>query len=346
MIMRRLQLVGVAVIGILGAVAYQYWTDIKDGLTGTRCLRENEKAIYEVLEKGRPGKVRVSVIDIAASTTMWSRDLVHPTPDNVYPMRLNNCSFYLPVSNNYDYKDGKPLPGYTFSLWQFRYFADAEKLVAVLSENPTGEKGKTERRYSGSFFNVNSSEKYVVLERSYLGEDDYALVIKDIRTGKDAFVLTLDEVLKEHPNAAGSFDVGRWVTRPDGEYLRTFIYDGVRDVAYVYVKAGTWETEVYDVPSDMLAGVEVAIPPFAPILAYTDVIVWAGIYEVTQALIDEQISSGQKKHLIVANLKTGKKVVIETAPIIRGHRFKLTWLSDTELQYTMPDGTTKTYRIE
>jgi hypothetical protein len=114
-------------------------------------------------------------------------------------------------------------------------------------------------------------------------------------------------------------------------------------MAYVYVKLATWETEIYDTPSDQMAGVEGAMPPFAPLMAYTDVIVWAGFAEMTDQLIEEQIASGQKKHLIVADLRTGKKTVIETVPIIKTHRFKMKWLADTELEYIMPDGEVRVY---
>lgn len=342
---------GVATLLILGVIGgalslSPLADDVQQLLTGTRCLKDTEQAVYEVLENTRPGKVRVSVIDTVASSTLWSKDFVHPTPGNAYPIRLQKCAFYAPQSRNYDFEKKEPLVGYSFELWKFDYFRDEGQPIVTMSKNSTGEDGGRVRYYSGSFFNINNSEEYTVLEQGFLGDKDYALVIKNIETGEDEYVLTLDEVLKEHPNAAGSFDIGKWVTRPDGEYLFTTIYDGSRIMAYVYVKLGTWETKIYDTPSDQMAGVEGATPPFAPLMAYTDVIVWAGFAEMTDQIIDEQIASGQKKHLIVADLRSGKKAVVEEVPIIKTHRFKMKWLSDTELEYTMPDGTRKTYTVE
>jgi hypothetical protein len=89
--------------------------------------------------------------------------------------------------------------------------------------------------------------------------------------------------------------------------------------------------------------VERSAPPFAPYLAYTDVVVWTGDAEIRDQLIQDQIRAGKQKHLIVANLITGATTTIATTPIIPDHNFRPTWLDDNTLQYTLPDGTKKTY---
>lgn len=341
-------IVALVLLSLIGGAFYvsPWASDVQQLLTGTRCLKDTEKAMYEILDEGRPGKIRISVFDTMASTTVWKRELSVPSTTHIHSYELQRCSFYLHRAENYDFQQNKALPGYVWDLRRYKYFNDGlGKRVMVISQNLSGETGKRENLY-GSMFVVDLSDTYISLERSVLGKPDYALVIKNIETGEDEYVLTLDEVLKEHSNVAGSFDVGKWVMRPDGEYLFTTIYDGSRIMAYVYVKLGTWETRIYETPPDQMAGVEGAMPPFAPLMAYTDVIVWAGFAEMTDQLIEEQIASGQKKHLIVANLRTGKKTVVEAVPIIKTHRFKMAWISDTELEYTMPDGAKKIYRVE
>lgn len=341
-------IIGVLVLCLVGSILYvsPISNDIQKLLTGTRCLKDTEKAVYEILEEGRPGKVRVNVVDTVASTTVWSKDFSIPSTSHSRAYLLHRCHFYLHERDGFNPENGEVDPGYFWGLLQHKYFSeDGGKRVVTFAENSSG-KSQDSKVFYGTTYSISDGENYASLERSTLSKPDYALVIKNIETGADEYILTLAEVLKEHPEAAGSFDVGKWVTRPDGEYLKTVIYDGARELAYIYIKADTWETEIFETPTDLMAGVEGAIPPFAPLLAYTDVIVWAGFAEMTEQLIDEQISSGQKKHLIVANLKTGKKAVIETVPIIKSHRFKMTWLSDTELEYTMPDGTKKTYQVE
>lgn len=341
-------IVGVLALFVISGILYvsPIPNDLQKLLTGTRCLKDTEIAVYEILEEGRPGKVRVSVIDKAASTHVWSRNFTIPSTSHSHSYLLRDCHFYLHQRGGFNPEDGKVEPGYFWGLLQYGYFSEGDgRRIVTFAENASG-KSQDSKIFFGTTYAITNAERYISLEQSALGKPDYALVIKNIETGEDEYVLTLDEVLKEHPNAAGSFDVGTWVTRPDGEYLKTVIYNGARELAYIYIKRGTWETEIYETPSDLMAGVEGAIPPFAPLLAYTDVIVWAGFAEMTEQLIDEQVASGQKKHLIVANLKTGKKTVVEEVPIKKAHRFKMKWFSDTELEYTMPDGTRKTYRVE
>lgn len=316
--------------------------------SGELCLSEKQKVVYEVINKEKnQGKVKVSVLDTVSNNVEWSKEIEVPTPNVADGNFEGKCHFYLLQEINFDRTQNNSLPGYKYGVWKYDYFTKDNiggVPMVIEYENRTGNK-KDGIWYYGQSFSIDPSEKYISLERSYLGKDDYALVIKDINTGKDAYVLLMKDILKDHQNAVGSFDIGWWVERPDGVYLEGDIFDGSRWTAYYYIKRDTWETKIYETPADYQAGVERSAPPFAPYLAYTDVVVWTGMDIGDEAVIKEQITEGKKKHLIIANLTTGATTTIATVPIISGHRFDLKWLDDKTLEYSLPSGAKQKFTL-
>ena len=314
--------------------------------TNSGCLQPNEKAMYTILQPGAPATVRVSVMN-AASSTVWSRDIQRPDSNVFDPVLPSLCHFYFFEQKNYNYTTQTPGANYLFRISRLSYFSSASSsAVITLSYDSSGSEEAYTHVYDRTYI-IDPSEKYLTLVKGDLGDPDYALVFKDIITGQDVYTLSLADILKDHPNAAGSFSTGEWVTHPDGVWMEGDIYDGSRWTAFYYIKRDTWETHIYDTPADYMAGVERAAPPFAPYLAYTNVVVWAGgSAEVADELLDQQISAGMQKSLIFANLATGATTTIVTVPIDKNHSFNPTWLDDSTLQYTMPDGTTRTYTVK
>lgn len=337
-LMHRWYLLGATLIFGIGGLWY-YSTE------NVQCLNDGEKAIYEIIDKGNPGRVRVSVIDTKASTTVSSRELEYTAANHYRPIELQRCNLYMLRKFNYDPKKSKQDIGYKDEIWQYSY-----------DEKSTGHSTLllTEKKIDGSFvvnysldFRIDPAENYIALERSSLGKPDYALVIKDIETGKDEYTLSLSDIVKKYPRAEGGFRLGEFYEKQDGTYLYGNLQDGSRWTALYSIKMGTWETEVLETPDDYLPGVERGAR-FGnnTHLAYSDLVIWAGgVGEIQDAILADAIAEGRKKNLFIANLRTGKKITVATVPIVKGHRFNLSWLSDTELQYTMPDGTVKTYVV-
>ena len=133
--------------------------------------------------------------------------------------------------------------------------------------------------------------------------------------------------------------------RSDGVWLVGDIYEGPRWSAYYYIKRDTWETRIYETPEDYQAGVERSAPAFAPYLAYTNIIDWTGLPEADDALVAQQRAIRLTKKLIIADLKTGATTTIAEVPIVLHHKFRPMWLSDTTVEYTLPDGTKKQYTV-
>jgi len=140
----------------------------------------------------------------------------------------------------------------------------------------------------------------------------------------------------------GSFSLGGWVE--NGKYLEGDIYDGALSTGFYKIEAGTWKTEIYPTPEDMVAGVERTINFNSWYLAYTDFPSFVGIYEDYVQMIKEARAKGELKNLFIYNLRTKEKVKLASAD--PEWQFKPKWISDTELEYYVSSGERKVYKIK
>jgi len=128
--------------------------------------------------------------------------------ESYHPIELHKCGVYVVRIFNYNPNKTKQDPGYKEELWEYDYNGNG-RAILLLAEKP-----KEFISYYSPDFRIDSSESYLFLIQSYLGQSDYALVVKDLKTKEDVFVLTLEEVLKKYPDIRrGSFGLG--VFTPD-----------------------------------------------------------------------------------------------------------------------------------
>lgn len=298
-------------------------------LTHGPCLTDDEFADYPIDEKyDKEVKLPklpliINVRDKNTNRIKFSFQIENVI-ESYHPPELYKCGIYLVREFNFDYKKGKPLPNFRMEVWRYRYDSTGEKLA---EEND---------------FRIDPNENYLVLERSYLGKDDYALVIKDLKTREDVFVLTLDEILKKYPNISpGSFDLG--VFTPDNKYLWGNIFEGSYDIAYFRIELGTWKTDILPSPPDLPSGAEREFN-FKGYFAYVDITSFTGFEGVTEQIEEEAIKADTLKNLWIYNLFTKEK--IKVASVDPGRRFNIQWISDTELEYELSSGEKKIYSIE
>lgn len=308
------------------------------------CLADDEFADYPIDEKYakeiRTPKIPLIIFvrDSATNKEKFSFqindiELRGPRP------QLRKCGVYVIRKFNYDPKKTKQDPGYREELWRYGYDGVGENILLLAEKDMSGV---FRAEFSG-IFQIDPNEKYLVLEKSYLGQDNYALVVKDINTLEDLFTLRLKDILEGHPDIVpGSFGFGVWLE--NGEYLCGYIFIGIRDTAYGCIKTGTWETEIFSSPTDLLAGVERAITFKSWYLAYADIPSFTGMDIITEQIIEEARKEGRQKNLFVYNLITRQKFKVAAAD--PEWRFNIKWLSDTELEYELPNGEKKVYTIE
>ena len=74
-------------------------------------------------------------------------------------------------------------------LWKYNYNGDGKKLI-LLDEDIIGDLKKY-KHYFSTDFRVDPTESYIFLIRSYLGQPDYAFVIKDLELTAFTIIMAL-----------------------------------------------------------------------------------------------------------------------------------------------------------
>lgn len=293
------------------------------------CLTDDEIADYPLDEKSNPilkiPKETPVVISIRNSKTQQEKFKFEISDINIghyHPVELHKCGAYVIREFNYDYKRSKPLTDFKMEIWRYRYDGSGEKLMEAYD------------------FRIDPSEKYIVLEESYLGKEDYALVIKDLNTKEDVFILPTQSIVKQYPTIIGSFDMRGWTK--DGKYFWGDIFDGADVLAFFRINAETWKWELFEVPVGTMGGT--ALSSEFGYITYDDGPPWTGDAESDQINKEKWQKEGKKLNFYLYNLFTQKQILLETVddPL---WSFKPQWLSDTELEYILPNGEKKVYKI-
>lgn len=323
----------------------KYAGPITNTISRSTCLGDSEFVDYTIDKKYATeiriptSPVTVFIREKESNRVKWSFVI-----NNIVqiPPKIFKCSIYitrkLDTNSSGSFRD---------ELWQYDYSGNGIRVftLAVFKNK------KTESTTYSQVFNIDPQEKYLTLERSYLGRSDYGLVIKDLKTLNDLFILTHEKIREMDPSVSlgiiangiqrGGLDIGRWTS--DNRFLWGTMFNGALDTAYFRIEMGTWKTEVFSPPPDIPSGGERAIS-FAGHLAYADFPTFFGIDIIAQQEQKRFRKEGRVKHLYLYGLRTKEKKLLATTTDPT-QRFNIKWLSDTELQYELPSGEKKVYKI-
>lgn len=335
---------------VLGAATGAYYFFYKTGNVAQQsdCLTDDETASYEIKERKRVlGDV---IADVTVNVTNKQTNLAVNTFQikdvfkNYHPIEIHLCGVYLIKFLNYDPQKTKQNPGFKAELWGYRYNGQGNTLL-ILSEKD--QQGVFKGNYSYDF-RIDPDEKYITLdkliveesEKGYSGGEDNYLTIKDIKTKEDIFSLSMKGITKQHPNVVGSFGFDTWTK--DSRYFWGDIFDGAYVLAYFRIDVTNWKADIFEAPDGAMGGmplnVNIGYVPIQPGL------VWTGDAELTQELKEKENKEGKGSSLYLYNLFTKEKILVETTNEPQFF-FKPKWLSDTELQYTLPSGEVKVFTI-
>jgi parallel beta-helix repeat protein len=304
--------------------------------THSVCLSDDEVAAYEIREKKRGAMDNEAVVIMSINDKKTGAKEFDFQIDNVRinyrPIEVHKCGVYIVKRFNYDYKKIEQDPGsdYKEELWKYDYNGNGETLI-LLAEKP-----KEFIAYYSTDFRVDPTENYIVLIRSYLGQPDYALVIKDLETKEDVFVLPLKDI----SNLEGSIGLRSWTK--DGRYFWGDIFVGAYVLAFFRIDTVNWNVEVFEIPEGVLGGSALNIEK--GYVTQHPGHVWTGIDILTEQIKEEWREQGKISSLYLYNLFTKERTLLATTdePL---WRFKPKWLSDTELEYELPNGERKIYKI-
>ncbi len=308
------------------------------------CLSDDEVADYPITEKSnsvlripKEGPFTISVRDKNTLKEKFKFTITNLVPNHYHSVEIRKCGVYAIREFNYDIKMRRSTPNYSVNLWKYDYFGN-ESRILIFSE--TDSIGKYIPHYNDDF-RIDTQEKYLVLERGYLGKDNYALVVKDLKTKEDVFELPIKKIIEEHPTIVGNFDMRDW--SKDGRYFLGAIFEGAYVNGFFRIDTTNWKVDIFEAPQDVLGG-----DPLNPNTGYITVHpgnVWFGIAEFTQEEKEKRRKQGIGTELYIHNLITGERHFVDKTNEPLWY-FEPKWFSDTELEYTLPTGEKKIYIVK
>ncbi len=331
-------------VGVIGTLLVAFFIVLPK--IDNSCLKKNESVDYEITDRKRDlgdseADVNVSVFDKMTNFRRATFQINGIWHNNDYQVSAHECGVYVIRMFNYDYHTTKQKPGYRDELWKYSYDGH-EKKIALLAEK---------RQLDGLFFayynpdfRVDPAEKFVVLIKGYLGKQIYAVVIKNLKTLKDDFVLSIDDIKNKYPNFVGYFDFNEWTK--DGRYFWGNIADKndpAYTVAFFRIEAGTWKWEIFPAPEGTMGGDKLNVENGW--VTYDDGAPWTGDADFAKMYEEEWKKEGKKVHFYLYSLITKEQILLATIDD-PAWGFGKKWLSDTELEYTLPGDIKKVYKID
>lgn len=349
MLKKQLILVGVIIAGLAVfavALLFPKTTPVEQPLASEKqtsqeqkaenrkCLNSNEVASYQINKKQKEvSTATIFVSDKETSMIKRQFDIELPIPDHYHPLELHDCGVYAVRSFNYDYQKKYAATDYRMESWRYDYDGKGESVVFL--SGPISGSGFS------SDFRVDPQEKYMILVRGYLGSPDYALVFKDLKTKEDLYILSSEQITRQHSNIVGSFDFEGW--SKEGKYFWFSIFEGAKVHAFGRIEKETWKLDIFPTQKGTKGGD--AFNSEKGYVTYDDGPGWIGLDIFSKQVEEKWKEQGKIVSFYLYNLFTKEKILLfTTAEPLWWHKPK--WISDTELEYTLPTGEQKVYKLE
>ncbi|HUV81234.1 MAG TPA: hypothetical protein VMW21_01800, partial [Patescibacteria group bacterium] len=304
-----------------------YFNQLKgkhEEISSDPCLADNEWVDYKIDEKkNAPSSAIVSIKEKNTNKQIFEFQI-----ENIYPNRyheVHKCGIYLVREFNFDYKKGKPLPDFRMEVWWYRYDGSGEKLV---EENA---------------FRVDPEENFLAIIQNYAGHSDYALVLKDLISAnkEDVFTLPLEYITDRYPSLEGTISLIGWTK--DSRYFWGGTFIAAYTLGFFRIDTTNWRAEIFPVPEGVLGGSALNIEKGYVTLhpGY----IWIGIQEDYEQAKKEWQEQRKISSIYLYNLFTKEQILLATTsePL---WFFNPKWLSDNELEYELPTGEKKIYKIQ
>ena len=301
------------------------------------CLGDDEIVTYEVKKKKTPlADIIIHITDKKAGKEISSFRItdIFKTSTSIESHR---CGIYVIKFFNYDPEKSKQNPGFRAELWRYEYNGEGRNILLLAEKDKNGV-------FRGDFdydFRVDPMEIYIALVQSYSEiPENIGYYFKNQQTREDSFTLSYSSILKINPDLDGYLGLENWTK--SGSYFWGDIFAGAPRLGYVRIKRDSWEYDVLPAPAGTLGGT--AFNPEYSYITYDTGPGWIGIDVITEQVHDEWRKEGKIVEVHLYNLFTKKDILLATStePSWNG---KPQWISDTELQYELPNGEKKIYKI-
>jgi len=311
--------------------------------TQTGCLNKDEVAEITVERKQRDLGDSEGRVLVLIKNRIGNKEKRRFYADNIrvnyHSVESHGCGVYAVRMFNYDYSKTLQPFGYREELWTYDYTGEGNAILLLT------EKSEKYVSYYDQDFRVDPSERYLVLEKGYAGSSDgvYDIVFKDLKTMENVFVLPVSEVWENNPDTISGSSVGfdqGW--SKDGRYFWANFFGGAPVFGYIRIDSQTWTYELFPAPPDVLGGDQLNLE--TGWLTVHPGNVWFGVAELFEEEKAKRRVQGIGTDLYLHNLLTGQRLFVAHTdePI---HYFKPKWLSDAELEYSLPSGERKVFTV-
>ena len=308
------------------------------------CLADDEVASYGIKkEEDLTYSETVVIISVKNKNTSLEKYnfKIYNVRENYHPVEIHRCSVYVARRFNYDPEKSKQEYGYRTEIWQYKYDGKGIKLLLSSEKDKDG----IFKFYYSSDFRVDPSENYIALE--YVGVKDgdlyspnNSIVIKNLKTKEDAFVLPFQKITDKYPDLVGSIGLREWTE--DGRYFWGNIFVGANALGFFRIDTITWKADIFSAPENVMGGDALNFNTgYITVHPYNE---WYGIYEIEQIEKEKMRKEGIGSEIYVESLIAGKRYFVDEIdePL---WFFKPKWISNTELEYYFPSGEKRVYEI-
>lgn len=336
--------IGLGIAILVGGGFYLYASIQQTTERRGPCLANNEYAEYPLKNENNPrittpatSTVVVSARDAKTGEETGTFQILG-VPANYYPIEIHRCGIYAIREFNLTEKLRRATPEYRNELWKYFYNGSGTQIL-TFSETDAGGK------YTSFFnddFRIDFQERYIALVRGYLGQSDYALIIKDLKTLDDVLVFPFSELEKRNAELIGDITLEGGMWTPDGRYFWADTHYGATTLGFIRVDTATWKVDVLPAPKGTVGGD--ALNAARGLTSLHEGYVWIGIEDVYQLEKEKLQKEGIGTTLYIFDLFTQKRHFVSstTEPL---WYFQPQWISDIQLQYVLPSGEKKTYTV-
>lgn len=331
------------IIGGILIYQYQRWPlkEIEENrLTRSSCLTSDEIADFDYnidLYSSRGVKIPYqSTTTIYIRNKNTNKEIFRFTISDVYTnsdsLEIHKCGVY--VIRNFDLDEKKDFYK-RHELWRYTFNGEGKILMnneELLPYDP--------------IVRVDLFENYLALTQYYLGHPDHAIVIKNLKIPQleDILIIRPIDIWQNSPQLNKERRIGVVGWSKNGKYLWGGS-ESQTDYAYFRINIDDREKknlEVFPMPDDAVN--------YGPPQVDTGYIwyiygpVWTGIHEISEQIYEEWRKENKKENLYLYNLFTKEKFLLSSIDD-PSWNFKPKWISDTELEYELPTGERKIYKI-
>lgn len=313
------------------------------------CLKENESADFVVNEEyiNKDNKWSGDPATIVLANKITKKEIsrfdIASASDSAFTLWLMPCGVYVNRQFNYDFKSFEMEKGFRSELWKYDYKGNGKFLFTIYVPEDK------EANYSPSFA-VSPDEKHIaMLRQDFSAEHPKQFIfIKDLKTFEDVYVFDSAEFLLKNPELTGddpriddTIQIEDFWSK-DGKYfwVRTNEFEWV--YSYIRIDPYNKKYDAFISPAYAMGGD--ALNTNNGYVTYVENSVWTGETFASEEAKEEYVKENKFAYFYVYNLFTKEQVLLYKNQDPTWN-YQPRWISEDTLEYKIPDGKIKTYKI-